>query len=120
MTETNGIDYKAKCEEYERRMGIGENDPAKDGYLVLIQILRSQNEYLKKLPEQFKSLITSDDSAKKVEYKNAKDLWEGLPKMISSVASLKYELKMEGSKEDDKKDLPITPQSIAFSELPNH
>jgi len=97
-------DYKKLCEEYEKRMGIGENDPAKDGYLVLIDILRAQNEYLKNLPQSFKNLITSDDAAKKIEYKNAKDLWEGLPDMIKKVSSLKIELKMEGdAKKDDLK-----------------
>jgi len=106
------VDYKKKCEEYEKRMGIGEFDPAKDGYLVLIQILRSQNEYLQKLPDTFKTLITSDDSAKKIEYKNAKDLWEGLPDMIKKVNGLKIELKMEG---EEKKTVysPISAKEIA-------
>lgn len=103
---------KKKISEYEKRMGIGEFDPAKDGYLVLIQILRSQNEYLKKLPESFETLITSDDSAKKIEYKNAKDLWEGLPDMIKKVSTLRLELKMDG---EEKKNIytPVSAKEIA-------
>lgn len=96
MSESNGIDYKAKCREYERRMGIGEENPAKDGYLVLVAILKAQNDYLKNF--KLKELINSSDADKKVEYTNAKNLWEKLPDMIRSVDSLKVELKMEGSK----------------------
>lgn len=104
---------KRKLAEYEKRMGIGDSDPAKDGYLVLIQILRSQNEYLQKLPESFKTLITSDDSAKKIEYKNAKDLWEGLPDMIKKVSTLRIELKMDG---EEKK---ISYSPISAKEIAN-
>jgi len=110
MSETNGIDYKAKCQEYERRMGIGENDPAKDGYLVLIKILNQQNKYLEKF--EIKDLISTDDKAKATEYKNAKDLWENLPSMISKLNTLKAELKIEG---EEKKEtiVPISPKAIA-------
>ncbi len=87
-------DYKALCEEYEKRMGIGQDDPAKEGYLVLVNILRQQNAFL----GQFKlsSKISSEEKSDAVMYKNAKDLWEGLPKMIESVGNLKISLKMEG------------------------
>jgi len=88
------IDYKKKCEEYEQRMGIGQFDPAKDGYLVLVSILRQQNEYLSDF--KIKSKIASDEKADMTAYKNAKDLWEGLPKMIEGVNNLKIALKMEG------------------------
>lgn len=110
------IDYKKRCEEYERRMGIGEDDPAKEGYLVLVDILRSQNNYLRELPKQFKSLITSDDTAKKIEYKNAKDLWEGLPKMIESVSSLRITLKMDGEVQK-KQYTPVSAKSIANGDV---
>lgn len=104
------VDYKKKCEEYERRMGIGENDPAKDGYLVLVNILRQQNDFLEDF--KIKATIASDDAAAKATYKNAKDLWESLPKMIQSVSALRLELKMDG---EEKKDVyrPISPKSIA-------
>lgn len=107
------IDYKKRCEEYERRMGIGQHDPAKDGYLVLVNILRQQNEFLGEF--RLKSKISSEEKADAVMYKNAKDLWEGLPKMIESVSNLKIALKMEG---EDKKNIqnPISATSIEDDE----
>lgn len=104
------VDYKKRCEEYEKRMGIGSSDPAKAGYLVLVEILRQQNEYLNDF--KIKSKIASDDKADIVAYKNAKDLWENLPKMIQSVSTLRLELKMDG---EEKKNYysPITAKEIA-------
>lgn len=102
---------KKKVAEYEKRMGLGEFDPAKEGYLVLVEILRQQNEYLKVF--KIKTIITSDDAAKKVEYKNASDLWEKLPNLIQKVNALKYELKMEGEAKKADSQKPISPQEIA-------
>lgn len=107
------IDYKKLCEEYEKRMGIGKNSPARDGYLVLVRLLNEQNEYLKVI--KIKDLISSDDAAKKIEYKNAKDLWEGLPKMIQNVEALKIELKMTGEESRNIDNKPISPQSVALN-----
>jgi len=108
------IDYKAKCEEYEKRMGIGQFDPAKDGYLVLIKILRQQNEYLQDFT--IKTKIGSDEKADTIAYKNAKDLWENLPDMIKKVNTLKVELKMEG---EEKKTVynPISAKTIANGDV---
>lgn len=107
MTEQ---EYKNKIAEYEKRMGIGEQDPAKDGYLVLVSILRQQNDFLGEF--KLKSKISSEEKSDAVMYKNAKDLWEGLPKMIESVNNLKIALKMEG---EEKKTLykPISAKEIA-------
>lgn len=107
------VDYKKLCEEYEKRMGIGKNDPAREGYLVLVDLLVQQNGYLKNV--KIKDLITSDDAAKKIEYKNAKELWEGLPKMITALSTLRYELKIDGEKKKEDMQVPISPQSIAAS-----
>lgn len=104
------IDYKARCEEYEKRMGIGEDDPAKDGYLVLVAILRQQNEYLKSF--KISTKIASEEKGDQLGYKNAKDLWENLPNMIGDVNSLKIALKMEG--EEKKNNIkPISAKEIA-------
>jgi len=102
------IDYKKKCQEYERRMGIGENDPAKDGYLVLVKILKQQNEYLQNV--SIKSMIVAED--KKAEYERAKALWEKLPTIIQAVGDLKIQLKMEG---EEKKETykPVSAITIA-------
>lgn len=111
MAET---DYKSRCEEYENRMGIGQNDPAKDGYLVMVSILRQQNEYLKTF--KISSKIASDEKADMTAYKNAKDLWENLPKMIEAVSSLRISLKMDGE-EIKKQYTPITAKQIANGEM---
>jgi hypothetical protein len=107
------IDYKALCKEYEKRLGIGEFDPAKAGYLVLVSILTQQNEYLSDF--KLKGIISSDDASKKIEYKNASDLWEKLPGLIQKVNALKFELKIEGEQKKENIQQPISPQSIAKS-----
>lgn len=104
-------DYKKKCEEYEKRMGIGENDPAKDGYLVLVEILRQQNSYLGEI--DIKEMVTREDKTKATaEYERAKSLWENLPKMIQSVSTLRIELKMDGA-ENKNSYSPISAKEIA-------
>lgn len=104
-------DYKALCEEYERRMGIGDYDPAKEGYLVLVNILQQQNEYLKTF--QIKSKIAAEEKAEMTAYKNAKELWENLPQMIKSVSSLRMELKMDG---EEKKTVYVPVSARALSQ----
>lgn len=103
-------ELQKKIAEYEKRMGIGLFDPAKDGYLVLVSILRQQNEYLAEF--KIKSKIASDEKADIMAYKNAKDLWEGLPKMIEGVSNLKIALKMEGE-ESKSTYKPISAKEIA-------
>lgn len=111
---TREQELENKIAEYEKRMGIGENDPAKDGYLVLVALLRQQNEYLKDF--KLKTKIVSDDTAVKIEYKNAKDLWEYLPKMIESVNVLKISLKMEGE-EIKTNEKPFSAKDVANNTL---
>lgn len=105
------VDYKKRCEEYEKRMGIGEDDPAKDGYLVLVKILKQQNEYLKNV--SIKTMIIAED--KKAEYERAKALWEKLPNIIQAVGDLKIQLKMDG---EEKKNIykPISARTMAEEE----
>lgn len=112
----DSIDYKSKCEEYERRMGIGENDPTKEGYLVLVNILTQQNKFLSEF--KIKSKIASEEKGDATAYKNAKDLWEKLPDLIKAVRGLRTELKMEG---EEKKNVnrPISAKEIANGVLPD-
>lgn len=96
--------------EYEKRMGIGESDPAKDGYLVLVKILRQQNEYLNTI--NIKEMVVKEDKTKATaEYERAKGLWEKLPDMIRSVKDLRFELKMDGEQKQAIQK-PISPQSL--------
>lgn len=101
---------KKKIAEYENRMGIGETDPAKDGYLVLVEILRQQNAYLSNF--KIEKYISSEDKGNMAAYKNAKDLWENLSDMIKKVSSLRFELKMDGEEQKNIR-VPVTPQSMA-------
>lgn len=104
------IDYKKRCEEYEKRMGIGYDDPAKEGYLVLVSILRQQNDYLKNI--NVKTLITDETKGKTAEFERAKSLWEKLPSIIENVSNLRVGLKMDGE-EKRKEYRPISPKEIA-------
>jgi|SRR5690348_7083377 len=105
-------DYKKLCEQYEKRMGIGEFDPAIEGYLVYVNILQQQIEFLQQF--KLKSKIVSEEKADMTTYKNAKDLWENLPTMIRNVKGLKIELKMEG--EEVKKNYkPISAKEISLN-----
>jgi hypothetical protein len=103
-------ELQAKIAELEKRLGIGEYDPAKAGYKVLVKLLHQQNEYLDTF--SIKNNIASEDKDKQLAYKNAKDLWENLPDNIRKVNALKIELKMEG---EEKKTTytPVNAKSIA-------
>lgn len=104
---------KKRIQELERRMGLGEHDPSKEAYLVLVDLLRQQSDYLKtfKISEKIASLAKED-----AVYPRANEMWEKLPNMIRAVANLRIELKMD---EDDKSDMPkrISPKSIANGEV---
>jgi len=106
------IDYKKRCEEYEKRMGIGENDPAKEAYLVLVKLLRQQTKYL----ENFE--LTKHIGGKPSEdgtFVRTQSLWEKLPDLISRISGLKNELKMDGDKNEKRTEGPISPQSVALN-----
>jgi len=110
MAETSLEAANKKIAEYEKRMGIGQYDPAREGYLVLVNILDQQIEYLKTF--KISSKISSEEKADTVAYKNSKELWENLPTMIKSVRDLKLELKMEGEQKVNVY-TPVSPRSIA-------
>lgn len=101
---------KQKLAEYEKRMGIGQHDPVKEAYLVLVDILRQQTDFLKDF--KIKSKISSDEKADTITYKNAKDLWEGLPVQIKAVNNLKIDLKMDGE-EKKIEEIPVSPESLS-------
>jgi hypothetical protein len=105
-------ELRNKISDYEKRMGIGENDPAKEGYLVLVQQLSQRNDYLKnfKLSEKIGNAAKDDPV-----YARAMDLIDSLPKMISAVNALKFELKMEGEKKQEFGNKPISPQTVALN-----
>jgi len=110
------IDYKSKCEMYERLLGVGEYDPVKNAFLVYLKIMNQQVEYLNEF--KLKSLITSVDK-ESPEYKRAMEMVDSLPKMITSVNELRATLKITKSDLSDitgAKDLfdkITTPESMS-------
>ena len=105
MTEK---EYK-ELEHLRKVLGVG--DIATRSYKTVVKILEQQVEYLNTIT--IKTLITSDDSAKKVEYKNAKELWEGMTNMILKLNKVKNELGIEYV-EKEEEEIPVSPQSVGL------
>lgn len=104
-------EIKKELEYYKNLFAAAENNIALKGYMVLVEMLKQQNEYLDSI--QIKSLIVSEEKSKLNEYERAKALWEGLPKMIQSVNTLKFELNIKYDPLDGKpKPKATTPQSL--------
>ncbi len=99
-------------EDLKKRLSLFENDASKRGFYTLNRIVNQQVEFLNTFSITTK--ISSDDKSDMVMYKNAKELWENLPKMISSLNQLRSEMKIDGDDEGEiPKIVPVTPQSIA-------
>lgn len=78
----------AKIEEYEKKMGIGKCDPAKEAYFRYVEMLRQQTDYLK----DFKISAKIGDAVKDSPvYARAIEMIDGLPKMIKAVKELREE-----------------------------
>lgn len=113
------IDYKERCEQYERFLGINGHDPVNNAFFVFVKMLNQQTEYLSNF--DLKSHITKADSKDEPQYKRAMDMIDGLPKMITAVNDLRSVLKL--SREDIEgidKVKPLfsritTPENIADS-----
>jgi hypothetical protein len=103
------IDYKLRCEQYEKMFGIGEYDPVKDAFIVYIKMLNQQVAFLNDFSIKSSIGETDKDSPK---YKRAMEMVDGLPKMIASVDDLKGRLKL--SKDDL---LKIQPERPIFSRI---
>jgi len=84
-----------KVNEYEKILGIGENDPTKNAFIIFVKILNQQSDYLKEF--KIKDKIDGKKS-ESVEYDRAMQMVDGLPKMITSVNDLRSLLKL--TKED--------------------
>lgn len=106
-------ELKKKLAEYEYRMGIGEDDPARKAYLVLVKILRQQSEYLDGFDIKTKiGNLAKEDAV----YPRAMEMVENLPKMITAVNNLRLELKMDGEEKKNKV-IPISSKAIANGEV---
>ena len=113
MSESNGIDYKAMCEHYEKVLRINKSDVTIEAYKVFVNILSQQAKYLSEFVLEDKIRAT-EKSAEHIAYKNAKELWEKLPSLIQATLKLREDLKIsEPETGIDDKLIPVTPQSIA-------
>lgn len=89
------IDYKKKCEAYEKLLGVGEYDPVKAAFLVYIKMLNQQTAFLDEF--NIKTNVSESDK-ESPKYKRAMDMFDGLPKAILAVNDMRATLKL--SKED--------------------
>ena len=102
-------DLRKAILEYEKILGIGENDPMKNAFIIYVKILNQQSDYLKDF--KIKDVISKVDKDSP-EYKRAMDMVDGLPKMITSVNDLKSVLKL--TKEDLAE---MKPQNPVFAKI---
>jgi len=106
----NEIDtLRKENDELKRRIGIGEDNPAKDAYIVLVKILRQQTDFLDGFDIKTKiGSLAKEDAI----YPRAIEMIEGLPKMITAVSNLRIELKMDGEEKKNQYK-PISAKDIA-------
>jgi hypothetical protein len=108
MTELEQL--KAENEYFKKKLAIGEYDLAYKGYLSFVKIVQQQVEFL----DNF--ILKVNIEGKKTEtvmYERAESLWNKLPATISSLNSLKAELKIEYDPNEGKPRVGgISPQNI--------
>lgn len=106
-------ELKKQLEYYKKRFSVGEHDIAIDGYLAYVALVRQQVEFIKDF--KVKEHIEGKKSDT-VLYDRATDMGEKLPKMISSMNSLKTELGIEYDENTGKPKMTATsPQNIGRS-----
>src|ERR1700689_3964120 len=88
---------KKQISVLEQRLALYENDPQKNGDYVFRRILNQQVEYLKGFTIKDKIQGKASEDA---TYARSKDMWEGLPKMISDMNTLKKELNIDPKEEE--------------------
>lgn len=101
---------KKKTEALSKKLSLYEDDPVKSGYFVLVYIQNQQIEFLRnfKIKDEVGKLAKEDAT-----YARAKDMWEGLSKMIESITQLKTVLKISPEEEKIQMKRMVSPESIA-------
>lgn len=99
MPEETIEDYKKKVSVLEKRLAMYENDPGKRGYYSLRRIVNQQIDYLNTF--NIKGNV-GGKASEDATFARTKDMWEGLPKMISSLNELGVSLKIKADDEEDK------------------
>jgi len=110
MMETE-CSLKAQIAFLEKELALyKEENSAKSGYYVLVNIQNQQIQFLRsfKIKDEI-SKTTKEDAT----YMRAKDIWENLPKMISSISELRIMLKIDPNEEKSELKKMISSESIA-------
>lgn len=113
MAEQESIEeLKKKIAVLEQRLAFFENDPSKRGYFALVRIVNQQIDYLNEF------VIKKNVGGKASEdatFARTKDMWENLPKMISSLSDLKIQLQIVDTDDKGKRSgySRTTPEAIA-------
>jgi len=105
-------ELKKQIAALEQRLALFENDPSKRGYYSLVRIVNQQIDYLNAF------VIKNNVGGKASEdatFARTKDMWENLPKMISSLSDLRIQLRIEDEDQKGKKNgfSKTTPEAIA-------
>lgn len=105
------IDYKKKCEEYEKILGVGNYDIERSAFFALCRMADLQTQRLNNF--NLESEIKGDPKEDKV-YDRTMKILENIPKMISDINSLRRELNI-GRKDIEQQFTKqrTTPESIA-------
>lgn len=108
MSEIESL--KTELAFYKEKFSVGESDLALKGYLAFVQFVKQQVEFI----ADFK--IKENIEGKKTEtamYDRAVSMGEGLPKIISSMNTLKLELNIQFDESEGKPKIKATtPQSL--------
>ena len=97
----------SELDHYKKIFGTG--DIATRGYITMVKILEQQINYLKdfKIQDEIKK-TTKEDAT----YGRAKDMWEGMSKMILGLNELKNTLGIEYVEKEEELQ-PISAKAIA-------
>jgi len=98
-------------EDIKKELLFYKNDPEKRGYFALVRIINQQIDYLNDF--NIKGNV-GGKASEDATFARTKDMWENLPKMISSLSDLKTILKIKKvDEEDNMKNQRTSPESIA-------
>ena len=93
---------------YKKIFGLG--DLATRAYASVVKIMEQQVEILNKV--ELKSIVNSDEKRDTIQYKNAKEIWEGMPDMVLKLNKLKSELGIEYTEKTEEYQ-PVSAKQIA-------
>lgn len=101
-----------ELDHYKKILGTG--DIATRSYATMVKILEQQISFLDGF--EIKTKIGSEDKKDTIVYKNAKELWEGMPDTVLKLNKLKIELNIDYVEKEETLQ-PISAKSIANGQL---